>query len=217
MERPQNINHTNTTIAVILVILFHLVGLIGLSVNSFKPLFLQIVPWHLLLMMLILFFSHKRFNTKFILFAILIFITGFFAEWVGVHTGGLFGNYTYGKTLGIKFSNIPLIIGANWFLLIYATGVLMQRSRIKSLAIRLLTGAMILVLLDRLIEPAAINFDYWHWASNTIPAKNYACWLLVSAVMLFVFEKFKFEKQNIVAPVLLITQFIFFIALLLIA
>lgn len=213
MERPQTIIR-NPTVAIALIVLFHLVGLIGLSVNSLRPLFLQIVPWHLLLMMLIIFFSHKRFDIKFILFAAIVFIIGYFIEWAGVHTGLLFGNYAYGKTLGIQISSIPLIIGVNWFLLIYATGVLLQQSRLKNKLPRIIAGALILVMLDALIEPAARSFNYWHWAGNIIPVQNYICWFFVSTVMLFLFEKFRFEKQNIVAPVLLIAQFVFFIALL---
>lgn len=223
MERPQNLTpdypapfkSKRITIAVTLIILFHLVGLIGLSVSYWRPIFLQIVPYHLLLMMLILFFSHKQFDARFIFFILLVFTAGFIAEWIGVHTGWLFGSYTYGKTLGIKIDEIPLMIGVNWFLLIYATGTLMQRSRLKNLISRLLTGAFLLVLLDVLIEPVAIRFNYWHWADHVIPGKNYVCWFLISLALLFVFEKFRFQKQSIVAPILLITQFLFFIALLL--
>jgi putative membrane protein len=112
--------------------------------------------------------------------------------------------------MGLKIFDIPLTIGINWFLLIYAAGVTMQRSRLKSMAPRVIVGALLLVLLDLLIEPIAIRFDYWHWADNIIPFKNYYCWLLVSAVMLFVFEKFGFKKQSIAAPVLMVTEFVFF-------
>jgi putative membrane protein len=196
-----------------IIILFHLVGLIGLSIPSLRPLFLKIVPWHLLLMLVVIIISHKPVNGSFLLFALLIFITGFFAEWVGIHKNWLFGNYNYGDTLGIKLDAVPLTIGINWFLLIYATGVLMERSRIRSIFIRVITGALLLVLLDVLIEPVAMRFDYWHWANGLIPIKNYVCWFAVSAVMLFVFEQFRFKKQSMVAPVLLITEFLFFAVL----
>jgi putative membrane protein len=139
-----------------------------------------------------------------------MFFLGFSAEWIGVHKGWLFGNYSYGSTLGYKLFVIPLMIGVNWFLLIYAVGVTMQRSRLKSTSFRVLTGAIILVALDVLIEPVAIKFDYWHWSNNAIPLKNYICWFFVSAAMLYVFELFNFKKQSIAAPVLLATEFVFF-------
>jgi len=145
---------------------------------------------------------------------LLIFVLGFMAEWIGIHKAWLFGNYVYGDTLGIKVNGVPLIIGVNWFLLVYSAGVLMQQARLKSIWLRIIAGALILVLLDVLIEPVAIRFNYWHWVENIIPAKNYICWFLLSALMLFVFEKFGFKKQSMVGVVLLIAQFIFFAVLI---
>ena len=209
MERPKDLSITPRT-AIVIIILFHFVGLVGLIVPATQPLFLQIVPWHLLLMLLVIVLAHKNFDGKFVGFMALVFITGIVLEWIGVHKKWLFGNYAYGNTLGLKIFDIPLTIGINWFLLIYAAGVTMQRSRLKSMFPRVIVGALLLVALDLLIEPVAIRFDYWHWAENIIPFKNYYCWFLVSAAMLFVFEKFGFKKQSIAAPVLLATEFVFF-------
>lgn len=212
MERPQNLTITPRT-AIVVIILFHVVGVVGLAVPASRPLFLQIVPFHLLLMLGVITLGHDKPDKRFGNFIASAFLLGFLAEWLGVHTGLLFGNYTYGKTLGIKLFDIPLMIGVNWFLLIYAVGVTMQRSRLKSAFFRVVTGAAILVLLDLLIEPVAIKFDYWHWVDVSIPLKNYICWFLVSVLMLGVFEWFDFKKQSKAAPVLLVTEFVFFGAL----
>jgi putative membrane protein len=209
MERPQNLNITPRA-AIVVIILFHAVGLIGLSIPVTRPLFLQIVPFHLLLMLAVIILSHHKLSSHFGIFILIIFWFGFIAEWIGVHKGWLFGNYAYGNTLGLKLFDIPLMIGVNWFLLVYAVGVTMQRIRLKSAFFRVITGAAVLVLLDLLIEPVAIRFDYWHWVNNIIPLKNYICWFLVSACMLYVFEWFSFKKQSKVAPVLLVTEFVFF-------
>jgi putative membrane protein len=199
----------------VIIILFHLVGLIGFSIPLLRPLFLKIVPWHLLLMLTVLIVSHKPLNSSFIWFVFIIFVTAFIAEWIGIHTGWLFGNYTYGNTLGLKLGGVPLTIGINWFLLIYSAGVLLQRARVKSAWVRIVIGALILVLLDVLIEPVAMRFNYWQWTGNSISIKNYVCWFAVSAVMLFVFQQFNFKKQSPVAAIFLFTQFVFFIVLLL--
>jgi len=208
--KPYESSKKEQTILVSIIILFHLVGIIGLSIPSLRPLFLAIVPWHILLMLVLIVISHRPMSEGFLLFLLIIFITGFVGEWLGVHKNWVFGNYSYGKTLGLQLFDIPLTIGVNWFLLIYSSGVLMQRLRIRSPFMRLTAGAFILVLLDLLIEPVAIKFDYWHWANNSIPFNNYLGWFLVSALMLFIFEKFDFKKQGVVGPVLLITQFVFF-------
>lgn len=199
--------------AITVIVLFHAVGLMGFIVLAFTVLFLKLVPWHLLLMLGVIIYNHKQLNGKFISFAVAIFTLGFCAELIGVHTGLLFGSYSYGQTLGLKSWGIPLVIGINWFLLIYSIGVLMQRSRVKNILVRILTGALLLVLLDFFIEPIAIHFDYWHWADGGIPLKNYLCWFLISGAMLFVFEKFKFDVQNKAPVALLIMQFVFFMIL----
>ncbi|MEB0261065.1 MULTISPECIES: carotenoid biosynthesis protein [unclassified Mucilaginibacter] len=209
MEGAEDMN-IPPRIAIGIIILFHIVGLVGLSLPATKPLFLQIVPFHLLLMLGVIVFSHHKLNSSFGIFILLIFWLGFLAEWIGVNKGWLFGSYAYDTTLGVKLSGIPLMIGVNWFLLIYATGVAMQRSRLKSPFFRVITGAAVLVLLDLLIEPIAIKFDYWHWNSPRIPLENYICWFLVSMVMLYIFEQFRFKKQSIAAPALLVTEFVFF-------
>lgn len=197
-----------------LIIIFHLVGIAGLSIAETKPLFLMLVPYHLLLMTLVLFFTHDGFGARFILFFLLVFIIGLGVEWAGVHTGQLFGSYTYGPTLGFGVDGIPLIMGVNWFLLAYCVGVTLQYSGIKYIALRVLSGALLLVLLDVVIEPAAIKYNYWHWANGVVPVNNYICWFVLGAILLLVFELLRFKKQSIVGVVLLISQFIFFIALL---
>lgn len=214
MERPKNIKTIKAHIPVRLIIIFHLVGIVGLSIAETKSLFLMLVPYHLLLMMGILFFTHDRLGAKFILFFLLVFTAGFAVEWVGVHTGQFFGSYTYGPTLGIGLDGIPLIMGVNWFLLVYSVGVTLQYSGIKNIVLRILSGALLLVLLDVVIEPAAIKFDYWHWADGMVPVNNYICWFILAAILLLVFELFRFKKQSIVGMILLVSQFIFFIALL---
>jgi putative membrane protein len=217
MERTQNLKKRlrlkRTGQTVWLIVLFHLIGLIGLSFNVSRPLFLQLVPFHLLFMMVLIASNHERINNKFLLFSTLVFITGFVVEWIGIHTHFIFGDYRYGKTLGPRLDDIPVIIGLNWLLLIYSAGTLMQQTRIKTMWLRILTGTLVLVLLDVVIEPVAVKFDYWHWAGDFIPLKNYACWFIVSFILLWVFEKFQFKKQGIAGAALLITEFVFFLAL----
>jgi putative membrane protein len=200
-------------IAISIIILFHLVGLTGLLIPSLREQFLHLVPYHLLLMMAVIIFSHQNLDSRLVLFVVCVFIAGYGVEWLGVNKHLLFGNYQYGQTLGFQLSGVPLIIGVNWFLLIYSAGVLMQRSRLKNMLLRVMAGALLLVLLDMLIEPVAIRLDYWHWAGGIIPSSNYYCWFFVSAFMLVSFERLRFKQQSIVAPVFLVTQFVFFVVL----
>jgi putative membrane protein len=221
VERAKNLRSAIANIAIskknraciTVILLFHLVGLIGFMVPSLTVLFIALVPWHLLLMLGVIVFSYGTLDGRLLLFALTVFLIGFAAEYIGVHTSWVFGHYHYGGTLGAKLFAIPLMIGVNWFLLIYAAGITLQRSRLKNMLVRIFSGAMILTLLDILIEPIAIHFDYWHWLGAGIPFKNYVCWFTLSVLLLFIFEQFKFKRQSIVAPALLIAQFVFFAVL----
>jgi putative membrane protein len=214
VERPERVRVTKANSCIIIIILFHVVGLAGFFTPALLPLFLKIVPFHILLMLAVIIYSHNRCDGKFIAFIIATFSLGFAVEWVGVHKHIIFGNYAYGHTLGFKLWDIPLTIGVNWFLVVYAVGVLMQRSGLKSAVTRVALGTIILTLLDFVIEPVAIKYHYWHWQPHSgpfaAPLSNYAGWLGVGILMLLIFELMKFKKQSVVAVVLLVTQLVFF-------
>jgi putative membrane protein len=218
MERPEDLRsnrylrslYERTANWVRVVVIFHLVGLAGLYFLPTKPYFLLLVPFHLLFMAVILVINHNRLNFKFLYFFMAMFIVGWLIEYFGVSTGQLFGDYSYGKTLGFGIKKIPLIMGITWFLLIYSAGVSMQLLRIRSMLFRIFCGASLLTILDFLIEPVAARLNYWHWADNEAPLQNYLCWFIISAILLFVFEQFRFRKQSMVGPAILICQFIFF-------
>lgn len=210
MERKKSLTGK---VSVILIILFHAVGLAGFFIPILNPLFIKLVPYHLLLMLVVLLYSYGRVSLRISGFLASVWVTGFCCEYIGVHTGWLFGNYSYGDTLGPQLAGIPLIIGVNWFLLIFSAGALMQRTKLRKPAMRIVAGAAILTLLDMLIEPVAVKLDYWRWANSIVPLKNYACWFLIGIIMLWVFELFRFRRLNYAGPVLLLVQFIFFLAL----
>ncbi|GAB2705025.1 hypothetical protein GCM10027037_33370 [Mucilaginibacter koreensis] len=214
MEGKKN-SLSHTTVAIIVIVLFHAVGLAGFLIPATRPLFLQIVPFHLLLMLLVIIYSYGRVDARFIGFILVVYIIGYTAEWIGVHKGWLFGEYNYGKTLGFSISGIPLTMGINWLLLIYGAGVTMQYSGIKAAILRVLIAALLLVGLDVMIEPTAQRFDYWQWGGGNVPLGNYGGWFIVSILSLSVFELFKFKKQSLAGPVLLLVQAVFFALLLL--
>jgi len=220
MEGQACMRTERSSILIFIIILFHAVGLAGLSVSFMQPLFLALVPFHLLLMLGLLSFSHNTFDLKFIWFVFTIVVLGYAVEWVGIHDHFIFGSYTYGDTLGYKPGGVPLIIGINWFLLVYASGVFAQRLFVSSVLARIVFGAFIMVMSDVIIEPIAIRFDYWHWQTAgdflTAPLINYIGWFVVSLVMLTIFEVFAFKRQSRVAIALLFAQALFFILLYLV-
>lgn len=216
-------------VATALAILFHFFGIIGILFWN-KDLFIQATPLNLLLMFALLLWTQEKMNKSFLFFVGIAIVIGFITEVVGVKTGLLFGNYSYGKALGIKFLQVPLIIGINWFIIVYCSGIsihTMLNKLVKGVSAQnqqlsaslkvfsvIIDGAILATLFDWLIEPIAIKLGFWHWNDGgTIPLYNYFCWFIISALLLTIFHFFNFSKQNKFAINLLLIQVMFFLLL----
>lgn len=189
----------------------HLVGLVGL-LSPYKELFMLLTPLNLILSGIVLFYHHKTFNGQFITFSILIFSLGYLVELIGVKSGKIFGEYSYGQTLGIKLFEIPIIMGLNWLNLIYAIGILFHKTKFH-LIIKSFLGASALTFLDFFIEPVAIKFDFWTWAEPIVPIQNYVAWFVFSFLFLIIFYLFLFKKENKMAFTFMLVQLSFFFIL----
>ncbi len=221
-------NFSKHDIATIIAVLFHAVGLAGILI--FKSEFITgLTPFNLLLSFLLLVWTQENKNIFFFLFAIATVITGYAVEVIGVNTGLLFGDYHYGDVLGIKWKNVPLIVGVNWFIVVYCSGIsvtaLLQRI-IKPLsstpaepapvlkAISIISdGATLALILDWLMEPVAMKLGFWQWENNEVPVYNYICWFVISVVLMIFFRFSAFEKRNKFAIHLLLIQVMFFLIL----
>ncbi len=203
------------------IILMYLAGTIGLLIPYTQPYFKLASPLNLWVSLILLLFFHQDFNKSFIFTATFIFLSGFLIEVAGVHTGEIFGKYWYGQTLGTQLFDVPLVIGANWLLLVYCSSVsvstlfsnLNHKSFFTSFFIQSIVASMLMVGLDYLIEPVAINLDFWHWQSDKIPVQNFQAWFLLSFVLIYFFLNAKFLKVNPLALLLLFLQFLFFISI----
>ncbi len=208
-------------ITFIVIILMYLAGTIGLLVPYTQPYFKLASAFNLWVSLILLLFFHKDFNKSFIFTATFILLSGFVVEVAGVHTGVIFGKYYYGQTLGIKLFEVPVVIGANWLLLVYCSAMSVQSIFLKvkkqsfftTIFVQSLASAGLMVLLDLLIEPIAIQLDFWHWQNEEIPLQNFQAWFLIAFILNYIFLKAKFLKVNPLAILLLLLQFLFFTCL----
>ncbi len=198
-----------TYIYIGIVILFHLVGSIGLAIPDTKSYFLSLSPYNLLLSFIIVIVSSQVKSLRFYVFILFVFLTGYFVEWIGVHTHYLFGNYKYGSNLGFKILDIPLIIGVNWVVLILVSHSISLKI-VKHNIFTPIIASLLMVGLDFLIEPVAIKSDYWSWENNQIPLYNYVCWFLISFLIHIFYQKNKLTEQNSVYNCLYIVLVVFF-------
>lgn len=216
-------------IATFIAILFHAIGLTGILFFN-NPFFIKATPFNLMLSAALLVWTQKEKNKYFYFFVAITCIVGVAVEVIGVNTGLLFGNYSYGKVLGLQWHKVPLLIGVNWFIVLYCCGICIN-TFLASVIFRVATetkappqilktmsvvadGATLAVLFDWLIEPVAVKLGYWQWNDDgNIPLYNYICWVTVSALLLIVFHFCKFNKQNKFAINLLLIQVMFFLLL----
>ncbi len=202
-------NHRN--LIAVLVIL-HVVGLIGILLPKTRDLVLSLSPINLFLGFIVLLFSDVKNVRSILIFVSLAFIIGFGSELIGVHTGLLFGEYSYGANLGIKFLDVPLIIGINWAVLAITSSSLSEKLT-KNLWIKVIINSLLMVLFDFIMEPVAMKSDFWSWENDVIPFYNYVCWFLV-AIVLQVIYLFLFKiESNKVYKSLFFIQLVFFLFL----
>ncbi len=216
---------SRTQIATALAIFFHTIGFIGMF---FSPAFFTAATlFNLILMFALLLYTQRIINLAFVAFMVICFVTGISVEIIGTSTGYLFGEYAYGKTLGPTVKNVPWVIGINWIIIIYCSGIAVNMW-LEKLSAKLQTvtgapspalryfsvisdGAMLAVFFDWVMEPAAIKLGYWQWLDNgAIPTYNYLCWFIISLALVSVFTFLNFEKRNIFAVNLLLIMMMFF-------
>lgn len=197
-------------LAVFNIILVYLVGIAGICFTSEtdQKLFLQLTPINLILTILHLILAHKKWDLKFILTAIIILLFGFFIEVIGVKTEVVFGSYYYGATLGFKWLDVPILMGLNWLLLVYAIAT--SLNKIKNVWLFSICAATIMTTLDFLIEPIAIKLDFWQWQNNIIPIQNFVAWFILSFLLFFIFRLTNGIFENRFSKIILIIQFVFF-------
>ena len=209
MQNMQWIQKHKTKILIGIILLFHLIGSIGLALPNSKSYFLSLSAYNLLLSFVIVVLASNKKTVVFFSFILFVFLTGFFVEWIGVHTHYLFGNYTYGDNLGMKILGIPPIIGVNWVVLILITHSISLKIS-KHQILSPILAALLMVGLDFLIEPVAIKSDYWSWFENHIPVFNYVCWFFISLIIHFIYNKIRLTEQNTVYNCLYIVLIVFF-------
>ena len=209
---PRLFTAQKVAFSVAVLVIFHLVGFWGLALSGNQVYFQQLTPLNLLLTVFLLFLNCRAYDKALLLFAFFTFAVSFLAEVIGVHTGLLFGNYQYGAALGFKLWQVPLLIGVNWVMLVYCSGIA-ARNLLKNPFSAALLGALLMVLLDFLIEPVAIIYDFWTWQTAEIPLWNYVCWLVLALVLQVYFQFSGVLKNNALAWPVLVIQAVFFFAL----
>ncbi len=197
-------------ISIFLIWLFHLTGILGIYLG-YQDWFISLSPLTLGLCMALVILDIPDKKTIDILLLGFVCLLGFTAEYLGVKYGVIFGEYAYGKSLGTQVGNVPLMMGINWGLIIYA-GASMCNSFVKNIFWSSALSSIFMVALDVLIEKSAPRFDYWMFKNNQVPLQNYLAWLVIGFALNYFFHKYYVKLNAKLGLHLYLAMFVFFLA-----
>lgn len=197
------------SLSIFIIWLFQLSAVIGISMGHYDW-FISKTPLNLIIAAVLLTIHFPIDNFKKAVVALVIFASSLLIEWIGVHFGFLFGVYEYGKNLGLKIDGVPLLIGVNWAVLILSTAAIADRW-VKSILLKVLLGALLMVFMDFFIETSAPPFDFWIWDSGAAPLRNYVAWFMVSLILHYAYHRTKIKGDFTFSCHLYAAQLVFFI------
>jgi putative membrane protein len=184
-------------------------GLLGICVPLYRDTFLTLTPINLVLTLLIFYKVNHDYSQRFMFLSLLIFSLGFSVEGIGVATGALFGNYSYGNVFGFKLFETPIVIGINWLFLALSTYGVVQYFTKKTIWLILLPP-ILMTALDFLVEPIAMKLGFWSWENDIIPLQNYAMWFLTSVIIQSIIWLFKPTLNTKISFAIVSLQVLFF-------
>jgi putative membrane protein len=196
-----------------ILVIFYSVGIAGHSFDATLPMMMALTPVILLVFGASVFTAESLgAGRKFLFWAAGTYIVTLALEILGVATGAVFGDYVYGKTLGLKFLEVPLVIGFNWMVIVLGcTNAALALVRRRFPAV--LLAASMATLFDVFLEPVAIALDYWTWAGGDIPLQNYAAWFSIAFVSAAAFVYLKPGRRTWLPSIYVAIQLVFFILL----
>ncbi len=170
------------------IALYYFIGLIGLILPATRDLFGSLVAFSLIISTIIILLFHKTWSDRFVFVVFFIYVATFLIEAAGVHTGLIFGQYSYGPGLGVKVLDTPLLIGLNWLMLTY--GVFHLLPAAWPYWKKVPPGAALMVVYDIFLEGIAMYFHWWSWPGDIVPLQNYLAWFVVAFMMLSMLYRF---------------------------
>lgn len=195
-------------ISIFTIWLFNISGIIGIS-SIYHDWFLQLTYLNLFLYFILILLNIQQLNYKFFIAFSIPFFLGFITEFLGTNYGWFFGEYTYGENLGTKIGGVPLMICINWGVLTVITADMAKLISKNSFLIAII-GALLMTILDFIIEVSAPRFDFWEFKNTVVPIRNYVAWFVISFIAHFLFQQFKVRTNSKISIHIFIAIALFF-------
>ena len=116
-------------------------------------------------------------------------------EYIGVQTDWPYGAFEYGISLGPMVGGIPVALPILFIPLVLNAYLLLIRvipPAVNTVVVRLLVTIPLVVLLDVVLDPAAVGLGFWSYADGgffyDVPLSNYVGWVLSATVAVTLVE-----------------------------
>jgi putative membrane protein len=193
------------------IIILYTVGVIGSAFPFTHDFFIVLTPVVLLLSFAMLLNFHTPvLDSKTSMVFAIVFLISYLAEVAGVRTGQIFGTYSYGRGLGLKLFDTPLLIGLNWVMLVYCTATILEKVPVGSIG-RIAGASLLMVLYDLIMEQVAPQMDMWAFSSGFAPLRNYISWFILAVIFHSLLRMTGIRLTNKLAPLIFYCQGAFFI------
>lgn len=199
-------------ISVFIIWLFNISGILGI-LSSNAEWFLKLTPLNLAIYFLLLLWNIKELSVRFIAAALIPFLLGFVAEFLGVNYDLIFGSYDYGENLGFKVGGVPIMICVNWIVLTMITADISKYIH-TNFIVKSFIGGLLMMLLDIVIEISAPRFDFWEFTNGIVPIQNYIGWLVVAFVAHLGYNQFSVKSNQKFSVHVFVAIAVFFLTFL---
>ncbi len=116
-------------------------------------------------------------------------LVGFASEFISLKYGFPFGHYSY-EGFGARIVGVPVPIVIAWGIYLYIC-YLSSAPFFKRMG-RIITTALLMVLLDLAIDPVMVELGIWRWEEVGewfgIPSSNFFGWFVTSVVALLLYK-----------------------------
>jgi len=111
---------------------------------------------------------------------IAIGIGGFLLEHISSQIGIPYGFFSYLDGFGLTIAGTPVVISLAWIVVIMGCYAAAAKAGVARVAI----AAVLAVILDLTLDPAAVGLGYWSWQETgfyySIPLSNFFGWLVAA-------------------------------------
>lgn len=194
----------------IVLAIFTAVGIVGMLL--FPEWFPKLTPLNLLLNVGLLIAVLPGVDSNYVRWSLLCAAAGFGIELIGIRTGVIFGQYSYGPSLGIAAGGVPLMIAVNWWMTAVC-GFAIAAQLTEKIWLRALAGAALMTFLDALIEPVATQLNFWYFDGGLAPVRNYVAWFVMGFFLQLMGITLHVKAANKLAVTVFVLQAFLFIVL----